>query len=611
MTTGILYLDGGRLRRSLLAASEWVQAGRTELDRINVFPVPDGDTGTNVSLTLRAVADGVAALRQRASLAETAQAAARASVLGARGNSGMLLSHFLLGFADALGNAQRAGARQVAAAIREGADRLAAALDDPVEGTILTVCRETGAFAVCHARTAHDLAQLLRRSLDCAWHVLGQTPDLLPALREAGVVDAGAKAFVRALEGIVRLIDGAPIAIATPRATPADAPWTAGRVRVEPARDFRYCTEVLVRGTALPSSLEVRAVLKPWGGSVVVISTGDILKLHIHTDEPQRIVDLAAAWGTVESSKADDVREQHRRLPRSRAAVALVADTSHDLPPARAAEIGLIEVPLQIVFGDQVLLDRVDVDAGGLYARLRAGEAATTSQPTPAAFREAFAVAAERGEIVLAILLARALSGTHASAEAAARGVGEPGPLLVDSRSASLGLGLLVLRAAELVRAGWAATAIAAELSRVRGQSGMYFTVDRLDGLVRSGRVSGLRGWLAGLLDLKPILSLTPEGRVVASGKARGREALRARVLEALERDLTPRPRLLRLGVAHADCPDVAEGLAAELEARFAPREIVVAQATGVIGAHAGPDAWGIFYQVEDGARNSATRARL
>src|SRR5512145_2894610 len=141
MNVGIRYIDGPRLARSLLAAADWVAAGREEINRINVFPVPDGDTGTNFTLTLRAVSDALRALGA-ASLPDTARTMARAAVLGARGNSGMMLAHFLLGFAEGIGERRTATARDVAAGLRRGSETLYASLDEPREGTILTVARE-------------------------------------------------------------------------------------------------------------------------------------------------------------------------------------------------------------------------------------------------------------------------------------------------------------------------------------------------------------------------------------------------------------------------------------------------------------------------------------
>jgi dihydroxyacetone kinase-like predicted kinase len=138
---GITYVDGPRLSRSLLAAADWVAAGRDELNRMNVFPVPDGDTGTNMWLTLREVAQALRALGD-APLPQVTEAMAQASIRGARGNSGMMLSQFLLGLREGLGDRRTATARELARAIRMGFDRLNGALDDPVEGTILTVARD-------------------------------------------------------------------------------------------------------------------------------------------------------------------------------------------------------------------------------------------------------------------------------------------------------------------------------------------------------------------------------------------------------------------------------------------------------------------------------------
>jgi DegV family protein with EDD domain len=201
----------------------------------------------------------------------------------------------------------------------------------------------------------------------------------------------------------------------------------------------------------------------------------------------------------------------------------------------------------------------------------------------------------------VAVLLSAALSGTFASAQAAVRAAGISGIHLVDSRSASLGLGMLALRGAELAEAGWSAGAIAGELERVRARAGMLLTVDRYDNLLRSGRVSRGKAWLAGMLDVKPILSLDAAGRVIPVDRVRGRDQVVPRVLALLDRRLTPRPRVIRFGVAHAEAPEMAERVRNALVAAYQPRECFVTLATGVLATHVGPGAWAVFYQVEDG----------
>jgi DegV family protein with EDD domain len=255
-----------------------------------------------------------------------------------------------------------------------------------------------------------------------------------------------------------------------------------------------------------------------------------------------------------------------------------------------------------VVFGDETFRDRVELKPEEFYRRLRAArDLPTTSQPAPAEFVRVLRDARSEADEVVAVLLASALSGTFASAQAAVRAAGISGVHLVDSRSASLGLGMLALRGAELAESGWPASAIATELERLRGQAGMLLTVDTYENLLRSGRVSRGKAWIAGMLDVRPILSLDAAGRVVPVDRVRGRVNLVPRVLGLLERRLTPRPKVVRFGVVHAEAPEVAERVRTALVAAYRPRDCFVTLATGVLGTHVGPGAWAVFYQVEDG----------
>ncbi len=174
----------------------------------------------------------------------------RAAVLGARGNSGMMLAHFLLGFAESLGDRPHATTADLAAALRCGSDRLYGSLDDPREGTILTVARDAAAAAERAAAECGDVREFMRRLLAEGEAALARTPDLMAALKEAGVVDAGGKGFVRMLEGVVRYIEGDPILPMSAEDAAALAIAPAALVEVAAERDFQFCTEVLVRGEA-------------------------------------------------------------------------------------------------------------------------------------------------------------------------------------------------------------------------------------------------------------------------------------------------------------------------------------------------------------------------
>ena len=611
MPIGIAYIDGPRLARSVYAAADWVAAGRDEINRLNVFPVPDGDTGTNFSLTLRAVADACRALGD-ATLSETARTMARGAVLGARGNSGMMLAHFLLGFAESIGDRRTATARDIAAAMRQGADTLYGSLDEPKEGTILTVAREAADAAERAAADSPEITEFMRRMLAEGEVALAHTPELLAVLKEAGVVDAGGKGFMRMIEGVVRIIEGDPILPAPPGEVENYA-FPAAEMTVAAERDYQFCTELIVRGEQLPAGNEVRAAMHQFGGSVVVAVVADILKIHVHTDTPEAVFTYAGRWGSLTTTKADDMRAQHRALSHpERRPVAVVTDTSADLPDSVLDRHHIALVPLQILFGDLVFQDRVGIRPEEYYRRLRAArELPTTSQPAPGDFVRVFRSALEEADEVVAVLLSGALSGTFQAAQAAIKAAGLERVTVVDSKAASLSLGLLALRGAELAESGWSAAEISAELERVRRQSGMLLTVETYDNLIRSGRVSRGKAWLAGMLDVKPILSLDQTGRVVPVDRVRGREAVIGRMLARVEQALTPRPKVVRFGVVHVEAPETAERVRTALVAAYRPRDCFVALATGVLGTHVGEGAWAVCWQVEDGAPERHTEMAL
>jgi uncharacterized protein len=328
--TAIAYVDGARFRRSLLAASAHVRGMSGELDRINVFPVPDGDTGTNLALTLQSVAERLSETREP-EVGVVAEAAAQGAILGARGNSGMLLSHFLLGLSAELGDRVRIDPATFARAVAAGARAVGGALEKPVEGTIVTVMRDTAEVAT--RDPGDDFVALLERMVDAARASLARTPDLLPVLSKAGVVDAGAQGFVHLLEGVLRLVRGETddasggwaggwadqgAASRGPEArAAATGPSAAARTAFPEASDrFRYCTEGLVRGAALPDRDTTMAALAPMGDSLIAIRSGALLKVHIHTDDPEGVFTLLEEWGDVETRKAEDMRAQHDAVER-------------------------------------------------------------------------------------------------------------------------------------------------------------------------------------------------------------------------------------------------------------------------------------------------------
>jgi DegV family protein with EDD domain len=598
------YLDGRRLRRSLVAACEFVQQCRAELNRINVFPVPDGDTGTNLALTASAIADRLRPSRET-NLSIVAREAADAAILGARGNCGMILSHFLLGFSEQVRTQPRLSAGQFSLALEGAVQHVYRALERPVEGTIVTVMRATAEEA--RASRVGDFVELLERLLERAREALARTPELLPQLRAAGVVDAGAKGFVNMLEGIVGFMHGDPFVALKTAPAFDDVASAAARAQYPlESEKYRFCTEGMVRGSQLPAQASVQEALRDRGDSLIVIRGSDLLKVHIHTDLPDEVFAYLRTLGDLVTHKAEDMEAQHTAVERAaaahvqlaRRAISIVTDSACDLPDEVVRAHGIHVLPLALVFENQVLRDRVDIDAATFLARLRNGEQPTTSQPPPAAFLECYRRAAQDGEHVIVIPVGSSLSGTFASAEAAAKRFEDAPITMIDSLGASLLQGFQVLRAAELAEMGWPVERVAAELNAVRDNSGILFTVDIFDNLLRSGRVGRGRAWLAGFLDVKPIMSLNRAGFVEPITRVRGMRNALPRMLKVLEERVAADAPAVRFGIIHVGAPEIADQAKHALQKIYGPREIIVAPATPVLAAHLGPGAWGMCYQV-------------
>jgi hypothetical protein len=278
-------LDGPAIREWSNLAADAMETHRAEIDELNVFPVPDGDTGTNLTLTLRAAAEALAA-DPATTAGQAMRAWSRAAVLGARGNSGVIVSQILCGLADGVGGSETCDGSLLAVALRSAADQAYAAVANPLEGTILTVARAAADAAVANpmADAADSMATVVDRVQQAAWQALRRTIDQLPALTQAGVVDAGGRGLVVLIDALTQAVTGVATA-----AEPA-APVARSRVGLQVPRetgssDYDYEVQYLLR-SADERTAVLRTELASLGDSLVVVGTGDgVWNVHVHVND--------------------------------------------------------------------------------------------------------------------------------------------------------------------------------------------------------------------------------------------------------------------------------------------------------------------------------------
>ncbi|HEY7472702.1 MAG TPA: DegV family protein [Gemmatimonadota bacterium] len=592
----VRYLDGTRLRRAAAAAARWVSQRQENLNGINVFPVPDGDTGTNLAATLVSAAERAQRVRERG-VGVVSRALADGALYGACGNSGAIMAQFFEGFASSLEGRQRATGPGLADAVTSASEAAQAALARPREGTILTVMRVwAGGFRSRAASEGADLLEAFRGSLDAAREALARTPDQLRELARAGVVDAGAQGFVYFLEGMLHFAEGRLAgsvveeghATALEHASVEEAPQDIA---------LRFCTECMIEGVGLDIA-GVRDAVAALGDSLVVAGSPRRIRVHVHTDRPDKVFEVAGGFGRVASTKADDMRAQHvARFDRGR--VAVVTDSAADIPERIVQRLRIHTVPLRVLLGPSVYLDKQTVNPDEVYDRLERGERAVrTSQPAPGDYAALYSYLFEHYGALVVPSLSGTLSGTLEAARRATALAGDPERIrIVDTRSASIGQGLVVRAAAEAAAAGGSVEEVAAVAETARGRVRLLVAVPTVDYLRRGGRLAGWKARVAEWLRLVPVLVIDPESGAAKLQRFARRGTVHrvtlARAVAAIEREPAPPEAVW---IAHAAAAQAADAFRQSIAKAAPGAEIEIVEVGPALGAHTGPGAVAVAF---------------
>jgi hypothetical protein len=599
-------LTGEGLAQIVRSGAYAVTRAQDALDRINVFPVADADTGANLAATLSAAAAGLGR-NPPAAVGPTARMAADAALIGARGNSGAILAQFLHGLAEGL-HLKRAvttgGFSQAAVA---GVDAAYLAVQHPQEGTILSVLRAWAGKMSDRAIAVLDFGDLMDEALEAARVALAETPKQLDVLARNHVVDAGGQGLVCFLEGALDTLRGGHVAdVSTLEALTFPAAYqrvsggagsvaqgfiASGLGSVEETRvlgideRFRYCTEALLGGSSLDREAIQRAV-GHLGESLVLAGGGSHMRVHLHTDEPDLFLRTLEEFGTLESVKVDDMVEQQANA--RAATIALVTDSTFDLSEAAQLRHGTVMVPLTITIAGQTYLDRVELSSPDFYRMVReTDELPRSSQPNRADFKRVYEALLEHHEGVVSVHLSARLSGTHQSAMGAAEEV-DPGRVrVIDSRHVSVGLGLVVEAAGEAIRAGKTLERVVAAAEAAAQGTRVYGATPSLDFAVKGGRVNSKVAYLAGLIKLKPVILFDEEGGAHADGGHLGYgRTIRGIAHRAAE---FAQGEPARVAITHADSPESAAYLLQQLRKLFGQhQDIPMTESGAVLATHTG-----------------------
>jgi DegV family protein with EDD domain len=593
----IKYINGTRLYRAFLAGAHQIYSRQDHLNKINVFPVPDADTGTNLSFTIRSIIDSSYAEN---SVELTIRSIADAALLGARGNSGVIFAQYLHGVAEEIGSRINLTTQGFGEAVKRAVRHAYEAMSSPQEGTMITVIREWAEAVYRLRQKTDDFVELLSLSIAAARKSLLETPQKLKVLARAGVVDAGAQGFVDFLEGISHFIAHGRLKDFTRKIVAR----IKSRVHVAAVQDdvyYRYCAEALIRGgdEKPVEAASVRRTIDPWGDSVIVAGSREHLKVHIHTDSPAEVFEQLRHFGTIIQQKVDDLKMQYMVNHQRKSNIALVTDSTCDLPRHVLDEYQIQVVPVKLNIGDSSFLDKLTITPDQFYGRLDDAETyPTTSQPAVQDFQNMFSYLSDHYDSIIALQLSGGLSGTFSSARTAANNLKDKKITVIDSKSISVGLGLLVLRAAESIRAGKSHEEVVSLIRQCIPRTRLFVTMRTMKYLIRSGRVSPMTGFIANLLHLRPIISLNAEGKTFkltqASVGIPSMKKVVARVKQMMQTG-----SVWNYAVAHARAPFVSRWYEKSLSPLLQRQPLCNLEISPVIGLHAGIGTAGVAIMME------------
>jgi uncharacterized protein len=560
-------LNGNDLYRAFIAGAKKLISEKSHLNKINVFPVADGDTGSNMGYLMQTI---VLESKMSDSVSDTMESIANAAINGSRGNSGIIFSEYINGLFERLKGKIAITTHDFADAVAHGVKRAYQAMMNPVEGTILTVLRK--AF---DNNQATDFNTYFRESLVKAQKALAETPNELKVLKDNHVVDAGAAGFTAFLEGIHHFFETGEFDDDIVAAIDDVAEEFHDMEIVE-----RYCTEGMIINVNRTKE-ELKKIFENDGSSLIVSGRSDKMRLHIHTDHPDQFFLKLNHYGTIVEQKVDDMLRQIDAIKSGHPKTAIVTDSIADIPMHLLDQYAVHLIPVNLLVDGVNYLDKVTISTDTFYAILKNAKQVSSAAPSQKAIERALEFIEDHYDHVLVITVASKLSGTYNTFVQYAKN--HPKIHVFDSRQNSGAQGLVVFEAAKMAKNGASIEAIEHHLDTFTGRTKIFVSLNTLKYMVRQGRISKMKGFAAKVMNMKPIISLAKDGSGTIQDKAFSLGGTEKKILELLQR----KP-VVSYAVVHAQADARANRLARKIEALLGKKPEYITSISPIVAMNAG-----------------------
>lgn len=583
----ITILDSDTLYAAVLTGCQRIKSAQQQLNQINVFPVADGDTGDNMASTALAM---IRNTKKTTSIHALLSSLAEASMQGARGNSGIIFSQFFNALANTYHDKITLTTDEFAAGLHDVALQVRQSIATPVDGTLLTMIE---AFAqviqTLTSQKTHQpyFDQLLIQALPALDQTLKNTTNTLTVLKNTNMIDAGALGFYCFIEGVANFLSAnQPFEEIPSEETMAALPPQSDH-SPNTCPKYRFCTEVLLRGNNIQMT-NIMPDLEQLGDSLVYTGHAHLTRVHMHTDKPGEMFGILMHHGTLEAPKVEDMQRQFEVIHQRKHDIALVTDSSADLPQNLQDEFQVHLIPVNVHLDDHHLLDRYCFNSEMFYQSLQTlKHSPKTSLPSLTFVEEKLKYLSHHYPHVLVISVAKVMSGTYHLMTSVAEKYDNI--KVIDSRTNSGAHGLLVNYAGELIQQGHSFEDIVALVEAACQNTRSYLMINELDSLVRSGRIHRMVGRLGQLSKLKPIFSIDREGNAFFLSSAFNTDKALSKIIAQVKTLLQKsKVHFFQYCIVHAGIEEKAKEFASLTLEAFKKPPVYVEEVSPAIGLHAG-----------------------
>lgn len=592
-TKKIKYINSSLFSEGIKNGIFAVVNAQEKLNSINVFPVADGDTGTNLCLSLYPIIN-ITNSQTEKTVGSLLEKIADKLIDHSRGNSGSILAQFFQGMSDSAVDIEQFDTYQFLRSLKMGNRYAREALSEPVDGTILTVIDKfSESFEDSYSNEKNkDFSEIFSRVMVTTKKAVAETKNQLDVLRDSNVEDAGAKGFYILMNGFVEfIVNGASQKEPSSQKNFLDHQPD----EIYPDSDeieFQYCTECIISGNEIDRR-KIKEILLKHGNSIVVAGTKNKIKTHIHTDNPSFVFDEMKKFGTVSSEKADDMKKQNKIIKNQTKSFAVITDSAADITDKDIEELDINIIPIRIQLGQKSYLDKVTITPDEFFKELLVNTAQpTTSQPSVGEFRRHFQYLASHYNNVLSISVTGSISGTLQASESAAKKIKADGNIFTyNSLNASLGQGQIAVYAAKCAKNGKNIHSTLEELNTIRKNTKTFGLIPNLKYAVQGGRVPKAVKIIADIFRLTPILVSTDDGLIVTKKFLFGKNRILKRFAKYIAKN-TSCNKKINISIGHAIAYEDAKTLKKFLETEIEQiNEFKITKLGTAIGVHGGPGA--------------------